>query len=88
MIRIFAIFKKTIYIGALEPFLRTNGIEVVATCSNLALAIDQYKTLRADIVMMDANWPEGLHSLSGDSVIRQLKMVNPGVKIIAATSFF
>lgn len=88
MIRIFAIFKKTIYLSALEPFLQSNGIEVVASCSNLALAVDQYKRIKADIVLMDANWPEGNHSLSGDSIICQLRLVNPDVKIIAATSFF
>jgi CheY-like chemotaxis protein len=88
MIRIFAIFKKTIYISALEPFLQSNGIEVVASCSNLALANDQYKSIKPDIVLMDANWPEGIHSLSGDSVIRQLRLVNPDVRIIAATCFF
>ena len=88
MIRIFAIFKKTIYISALQPFLQNNGIEVVASCSNLALVIDQYRSLNADIVLMDANWPEGIHSLSGDAIICQLKLVNPNVRIIAATSFF
>ena len=86
-IRIFAIFKNPIYISALEPFLRSNGMDVVATCSNINLAIDQYKRLEVDLVMMDYNWRD-TDSDSGESLIRQLKNENPNVRIIVFTSFF
>ncbi len=87
-IRIFAIFKKSLYIAAVEPFLRDNGIEVVATCTNLNLALDHYKNISADLVMMDANWPDIENSPTADLVIQQLKKHNPEVRIIAATNFF
>ena len=68
-IKIFALVKRTIYISAIEPFLRDNGIEIISTCSNSQLAIEYYKKVNADIVLMDVHWSDELNNSTGDSLI-------------------
>ena len=88
MIRIFTIFKSSIFTTALEPFLRSNGIEIISSCNNSALALDYFKVINPDIVMMDLNWSVGTYSISGESLIQQIQQHEPGVRIIAVTNFF
>lgn len=88
MIRIFAIFKSSIFTTALQPFLRDNGIDIVSSCNNSSLAIGHYKAINPDIVMMDLNWSDTNYSVSGNSLIDQLRQQDPGVRIIGVTNFF
>jgi DNA-binding NarL/FixJ family response regulator len=88
VIRIFAIFKSSIFTTALEPFLRSNGIDIVSSCNNSSVAIGHYNAIKPDIVMMDLNWTDTNYSVSGNSLIDQLKQQNPRVRIIGVTNFF
>ena len=88
MIRVFAIFKNPIFLTALKPFLQSNGIEVVCSSSNSSLALDYYKNIDTDLVMMDLNWPASAYTVSGASLISQLRKQNPNDKIIGFTTFY
>ena len=88
MIEIFAIFKSSIFTTALQPFLRDNGIDIVSSCNNSSLALGHYKAVNPDIVMMDLNWCDTNYSVSGNSLIAQLRQEDPRVRIIGVTNFF
>ena len=65
---------KNILIGA--------GYEVVGEAENGALALEKYKTLKPDLVIMDIIMPE----MGGIDAVRALVKANPGAKVLMCSS--
>lgn len=86
MASILAVFKRSTFIQAVQPFLSDHGIKLVFISNNPSDAILRYKSLQPDVVLMDANWPTPFYQISGQTLIKALMECNPGVRIIATTT--
>lgn len=56
-------------------------IKVIATCSNGEIAIEKYRVVKPDVVLMDINMPV----LNGLEALEQLKAYDSGVKAVMLT---
>jgi len=66
----------------LKNILVGSGYEVVGEAENGAKAVEQYKSLKPDLVMMDIIMPE----MGGIDAVREIMKVNPGAKILMCSS--
>ena len=66
----------------LKNILVGSGYEVVGEAENGAKAIDQFKALKPDLVIMDIIMPE----MGGIDAVREIMKVNPGAKILMCSS--
>lgn len=66
----------------LKNILVGSGYEVAGEAENGAKAIEQYKALKPDLVIMDIIMPE----MGGIDAVRELMKVNPGAKILMCSS--
>jgi DNA-binding NarL/FixJ family response regulator len=70
--------------GGLEQLLATaDDIELVGAASNGAEAVEQAGASRPDVILMDLSMPV----LDGIEATRQIVTADPGIRIIALTSF-
>jgi len=64
----------------IKDILTKNGYEVAGEAENGARAIDKYKELNPDLVIMDITMPE----MDGIAAVREIKKINADSKIICA----
>ena len=88
MIRVFAIVKSAVFINAIQPYLRANGIDLIAICQNPSAALVSYSKTEADIVLMDIHWNRDYHSISFNQLLENLTEYQPGIKIILVSNAF
>ena len=66
----------------LKDILTKGGYEVVGEAENGLKAVDKYKELTPDLVLMDITMPE----LDGIGAVRQIKGIDPNAKIIMCSA--
>ncbi|MBP3889007.1 MAG: response regulator [Cellulosilyticum sp.] len=66
----------------LKDILTKGGYEVVGEAENGLKAIEKYKELTPDLVLMDITMPE----LDGIGAVRQIKGIDPAAKIIMCSA--
>ena len=66
----------------LKDILSKNGFEIVGQAENGLKAIDEYKDLKPDLVLMDITMPE----LSGVEATKKIKEIDPDAKIIICSA--
>lgn len=66
----------------LRNVLERNGYEVVAEAATGAEAVEQYQSLRPDLVTMDITMPE----MDGITAIREIMKIDPQATIIVCSA--
>ncbi len=66
----------------LKNILVGSGYEVAGEAENGAKAIEQYKALKPDLVIMDIIMPE----MGGIDAVREIMKLSPGAKILMCSS--
>ena len=66
----------------LKNILVGSGYEIAGEAENGAKAIEQYKALKPDLVIMDIIMPE----MGGIDAVREIMKTNPGAKILMCSS--
>jgi two-component system, chemotaxis family, chemotaxis protein CheY len=66
----------------IKDILTKNGYEVVGDADNGARAIDKYKELVPDLVIMDITMPE----VDGVTAVREIKKINSDAKVIMCSA--
>jgi two-component system chemotaxis response regulator CheY len=66
----------------LKNILVGSGYEVIGEAENGAKAVEQYKNLKPDLVIMDIIMPE----MGGIDAVREIVKVNPAAKILMCSS--
>ena len=66
----------------LKNILVGSGYEVAGEAENGAKALEQYKALKPDLVIMDIIMPE----MGGIDAVREIIKANPGAKILMCSS--
>ena len=66
----------------LKNILVGSGYEVIGEAENGAKAIEQFKALKPDLVIMDIIMPE----MGGIDAVREIVKANPGAKILMCSS--
>lgn len=74
----------------LRSMLENNNYEVVGEARDKVEAINQFKKLNPDVILMDLRMPEEGNmaevAMSGISATEEIKKLNPEVKIIVLTA--
>ncbi|MFW5935735.1 MAG: response regulator [Candidatus Hadarchaeota archaeon] len=74
----------------LRSMLEKNDYEVVGEAGDKVEAINQFKKLDPEVILMDLRMPEegsmAEVAMSGISATEEIKKLNPGVKIIVLTA--
>ncbi len=84
MIKILIADDQFLFRSMLEEMLkRDSGIEIVASCSNGAEALDGCGRLKPDLVLLDIGMPV----MGGIDVLRTLKEHQPEIKTVMLTTF-
>lgn len=66
----------------LKDILTKGGYEVVGEAENGLRAVEKYKELSPDLVLMDITMPE----LDGIGAVKQIKSIDPNAKIIMCSA--
>ena len=66
----------------LKDILSKGGYEVVGEAENGVKAVERYKELTPDLVLMDITMPE----LDGIGAVKQIKGIDPNAKIIMCSA--
>lgn len=66
----------------LKDIITKNGYEVAGEAENGLKAVELYKELKPDLVMMDITMPE----MDGIQAVREIKKVDPQAKIIMCSA--
>ena len=66
----------------IKDILSKNGYEVAGEADNGARAVEKYKELTPDLVLMDITMPE----LDGIGAVKQIKAEDPNAKIIMCSA--
>lgn len=66
----------------IKNMLLKNGFEVVGEASNGLMAIDVYKDLKPDLIIMDITMPE----LNGIEATKKIKQIDPRAKIVMCSA--
>lgn len=66
----------------IKDVLTKNGFEVVGEAENGAKAVDTYKELDPELVIMDITMPE----MDGIQAVKEVKKLNPEAKIIMCSA--
>ncbi len=85
-IKVFFLCKNDFFFHCIESLLKEEGIVIVGTCKNQQLALEQYISSKADIIVMDGNWPS--HGHNGVAVLTDFLDFNKELKVIVVTGFF
>jgi two-component system, NarL family, response regulator LiaR len=84
LIRVLVVDDHNIVLQGIQVLLeKIDGIEVVGLASNGKTAIELYKTLKPDVILMDLVMPE----MDGIDTINQIIADYPDAKILVLTSF-
>lgn len=66
----------------LKDIITKNGYEVAGEAENGVKAVEMYKELKPDLVMMDITMPE----MDGIQAVREIKKIDPQAKIIMCSA--
>ncbi|EOC99717.1 response regulator [Caldisalinibacter kiritimatiensis] len=66
----------------IKDILTKNGYEVVGEADNGAKAIEKYKELNPDLVIMDITMPE----VDGIQAVKEIKKINSDAKIVMCSA--
>lgn len=66
----------------LKDILTKNGYEVVGEAENGLRAVDKYKELSPDLVLMDITMPE----MNGIDAVKAIKQLDPSAKVIMCSA--
>jgi len=66
----------------LKDILQKNGYEVVGEAENGAVALEKYKELKPDLVIMDITMPE----VDGIQAVKDIKKYDPSANIIMCSA--
>ena len=66
----------------LKDVLTKNGFEVIGEAENGAVAIEKYKELEPQLVIMDIRMPE----VDGIQAVREIKKIDPNAKIVMCSA--
>lgn len=66
----------------IKDILSKNGFTVIGEAENGIKAVEKYKELNPDLVIMDITMPE----MDGIQAVRQIKSINSGAKIIMCSA--
>src|SRR5947207_8951089 len=66
----------------LKNILVGSGYEIIGEAENGAKAVEQFKALKPDLVIMDIIMPE----MGGIDAVREIIKANPGAKILMCSS--
>jgi two-component system, NarL family, response regulator DevR len=70
-------------LGLKTLFTEAGGFEVIAEAGTVAMAVEQGRRLRPDLVLMDVRLPDG----SGVEACRDIRASSPGTRVLFLTSF-
>lgn len=65
-----------------KDILVKNGFQVLGEAENGAKAIEKYKELSPDLVIMDITMPE----VDGIQAVKEIKKINPSAKIVMCSA--
>ena len=65
-----------------KDILVKNGFQVLGEAENGAKAIEKYKELSPDLVIMDITMPE----VDGIQAVKEIKKINPNAKIVMCSA--
>lgn len=66
----------------IKDILTKNGYEVAGEADNGLKAIDKYKEITPDLVLMDITMPE----MNGIDAVKNIKAIDPGAKIVMCSA--
>ena len=66
----------------LKDILTKNGYEIAGEAENGLKAVEKYKELQPDLVIMDITMPE----MDGIQAVREIKKINPDAKIMMCSA--
>ena len=66
----------------IKDILSKNGYEVVGEADNGLKAIEKYKELTPDLVLMDITMPE----MNGIDAVKNIKAIDPGAKVVMCSA--
>ena len=66
----------------IKDILSKNGYEVVGEADNGVRAVEKYKELTPDLVLMDITMPE----MNGIDAIKNIKAIDPGAKVVMCSA--
>ncbi len=66
----------------IKDILSKNGYEVAGEAENGLRAVDKYKELTPDLVLMDITMPE----MNGIDAVKTIKALDPGAKIVMCSA--
>lgn len=66
----------------LKDILTKNGYEIAGEAENGLMAVEKYKELQPDLVIMDITMPE----MDGIQAVREIKKINPNAKIMMCSA--
>ena len=66
----------------IKDVLTKNGFEICGEAENGARAVEKYRELNPDLVIMDITMPE----VDGIQAVREIKKINSGAKIIMCSA--
>ena len=64
--------------ATIKMLLEKNGFEVAGEAENGAVAVEKYKTLKPDLVVMDITMPE----MTGTEALKLIKEYDPKAKVV------
>lgn len=66
----------------IKDILSKDGYEVVGEADNGVKAVEKYKELTPDLVLMDITMPE----MNGIDAVKNIKAIDPGAKIVMCSA--
>jgi len=66
----------------IKDILSKNGYEVAGEADNGLKAVEKYKELTPDLVLMDITMPE----MNGIEAVKNIKAIDPGAKIVMCSA--
>ena len=66
----------------IKDILSKNGYEVAGEADNGLKAVEKYKELTPDLVLMDITMPE----MTGIEAVKNIKAIDPGAKIVMCSA--
>ena len=66
----------------IKDILSKNGYEVAGEADNGVKAVEKYKELTPDLVLMDITMPE----MNGIDAVKNIKAIDPGAKIVMCSA--
>ena len=66
----------------IKDILSKNGYEVAGEADNGVKAVEKYKELTPDLVLMDIT----MHEMNGIDAVKNIKAIDPGAKIVMCSA--